>query len=240
MSKLNCNVVRDILPLYADEVVCDDTKQLVEEHLTECETCSKELYEMRSKVVIPVKESDELEQIKRFKFRWSRRQILKGAVLMLLVAVLFIGGFFYLYGYGLPVKGEDLILADGLQCVTEWGEDGTYGADCPSEKQTWVIDICTRKGDVRTTSEMVYAPDENGELIVSGVRIYARWSPIFFPWESGSNGLRAGFGPSDTEGKDFIVTIVCADQEFTYSMREEGVFDPPTEMHSAQFCPWAD
>ena len=29
MEKINCNVIQDILPLYIDEVVSDDTKELV-------------------------------------------------------------------------------------------------------------------------------------------------------------------------------------------------------------------
>ena len=33
MEKINCNVIQDILPLYIDDVVSDDTKELVEEHL---------------------------------------------------------------------------------------------------------------------------------------------------------------------------------------------------------------
>ena len=35
--KINCRVIRDILPLYVDGVVSEDTSALVEEHLTECE-----------------------------------------------------------------------------------------------------------------------------------------------------------------------------------------------------------
>ena len=31
MGKINCNVIQDILPLYIDDTVSDDTKELVEE-----------------------------------------------------------------------------------------------------------------------------------------------------------------------------------------------------------------
>ena len=34
MKKINCNIIRDILPLYLDDVVSDETKQMVEEHLS--------------------------------------------------------------------------------------------------------------------------------------------------------------------------------------------------------------
>ena len=42
MKKINCNIIRDILPLYLDDVVCDDTKELVEDHLNVCDSCRME------------------------------------------------------------------------------------------------------------------------------------------------------------------------------------------------------
>ena len=33
MEKINCNVIQDILPLYIEDAVSEDTKELVEEHL---------------------------------------------------------------------------------------------------------------------------------------------------------------------------------------------------------------
>ena len=39
MKKISCNIIRDILPLYLDDVVSDDTKELVEEHLETCDAC---------------------------------------------------------------------------------------------------------------------------------------------------------------------------------------------------------
>ena len=44
MEKINCNVIQDILPLYIDDVVSDDTKELVEEHLQNCEICQRIVY----------------------------------------------------------------------------------------------------------------------------------------------------------------------------------------------------
>ncbi len=41
MEKINCNVIQDILTLYIDDSVSDDTKALVEEHLQNCEGCRR-------------------------------------------------------------------------------------------------------------------------------------------------------------------------------------------------------
>ena len=53
MSKISCNVIQDIMPLYVDEIVSEDTKKLVEEHLKECEDCRKEMEKMRAKIILP-------------------------------------------------------------------------------------------------------------------------------------------------------------------------------------------
>ena len=42
MSEFSCNTVRDMLPLYVDNIVSDDTRAIVEEHLTSCYACRKE------------------------------------------------------------------------------------------------------------------------------------------------------------------------------------------------------
>ena len=38
---LDCKVIEDLLPLYLDNVCSDTSKQLVGEHLKECEDCRR-------------------------------------------------------------------------------------------------------------------------------------------------------------------------------------------------------
>ena len=39
MSEVTCNTIKDILPLYVDGVVSDDTCNMVAKHLEHCEEC---------------------------------------------------------------------------------------------------------------------------------------------------------------------------------------------------------
>ena len=41
-------MIQDILPLYIDDVVSDDTKELVEEHLQNCEICQRVYHETKT------------------------------------------------------------------------------------------------------------------------------------------------------------------------------------------------
>ena len=45
--KISCDVIEDLLPLYVDDMVSEDSRQLVEEHLKECTTCQKMMEEMK-------------------------------------------------------------------------------------------------------------------------------------------------------------------------------------------------
>ena len=44
--KTNCDIIRDLLPLYAEHITSEATNALVEEHLAECEACRAELEKM--------------------------------------------------------------------------------------------------------------------------------------------------------------------------------------------------
>lgn len=45
---MNCNIIKDIIPLYIDECCSEESKQLVEEHLKQCDACKKLCEDMKS------------------------------------------------------------------------------------------------------------------------------------------------------------------------------------------------
>ena len=46
--KTECEVIRDLLPLYADEVCSEGSRHLIDEHLQECPDCSAVLEKIRT------------------------------------------------------------------------------------------------------------------------------------------------------------------------------------------------
>lgn len=52
--KITCPVIRDILPLYAENMVSTDTRSLVEEHIASCRECKRELEEMGLSTDLPM------------------------------------------------------------------------------------------------------------------------------------------------------------------------------------------
>ena len=48
MGKVHCNIIRDLLPSYVDEITSEESNQMIEGHFKECEAC-KETYESLKK-----------------------------------------------------------------------------------------------------------------------------------------------------------------------------------------------
>lgn len=53
MKKVSCNIIRDILPLYIEGVVSDETREEVKAHLESCGSCRKEYQAMTQSFVLP-------------------------------------------------------------------------------------------------------------------------------------------------------------------------------------------
>lgn len=72
--KISCDVIRDLLPLYAEDMVSADSREMVEDHLRDCPSCEKALEELREPV-IPVR-TETVSGFKHFRMRMLQRLIL--------------------------------------------------------------------------------------------------------------------------------------------------------------------
>ena len=95
--KISCEIIRDLLPLYLDDVCSNDSKTMIEEHFAECDNCKSELQTMAQNLHIISKEQNllEAEVVKKMSNKWRKGMMisfLKGALIMLLTVaiVLFI------------------------------------------------------------------------------------------------------------------------------------------------------
>jgi hypothetical protein len=85
MNELNCAIIKDVLPLYIDGVVSDETNALIEEHLSQCDNCKKELELLKQPTIIPDNINAKLDEAKPlhvFKKRMERKKRLTVAVLL--------------------------------------------------------------------------------------------------------------------------------------------------------------
>ncbi len=62
---MNCNTVRDLLPLYIDGCCSEESKEIVEEHIKDCEACRKIFEDMKtpSKIAVEAQAPKTLSRI---------------------------------------------------------------------------------------------------------------------------------------------------------------------------------
>lgn len=92
-----CNIIRDILPLYADKMVSADTASFVEEHLTGCAECRAELEKLKVtdaiESAVSDTENDDEKRLKAFAGKINRkRHIVISAFAAVLLLVVLLGG----------------------------------------------------------------------------------------------------------------------------------------------------
>ncbi|MDE6603855.1 MAG: zf-HC2 domain-containing protein [Lachnospiraceae bacterium] len=79
--KLGCNVIRDLLPLYADQICSEESRGLVEEHLADCKNCSVLLRQMRSEEMESSLETEAVDVIHRQANFFKRKSAVIGAAI---------------------------------------------------------------------------------------------------------------------------------------------------------------
>lgn len=143
MNKISCNVIGDLLPLYVDGAVSEDTKKLVEEHLAECEECKKAAEDMGKELVLPVHETvtaAETSFLQKMKKTWKKGRIRTAVISVAVTAVVILGSYMALTfpQWVIPYEQENFSVAveDGQVCVYYTGEgriNCSYGYDGEDE-----------------------------------------------------------------------------------------------------------
>ena len=83
--KTNCNVIRDLLPLYIDKISSEETNKLIEEHFEECEECKKYYEIMKDET--KVSDIDEEKVLKKFSKKMKKKR-LKAIILAIIVTLI--------------------------------------------------------------------------------------------------------------------------------------------------------
>lgn len=153
--KLPCPVVRDLLPLYAEDMVESETRALIDNHLADCSECQQKLSEAKIGAVVPVDAAKPLLALKR---QIRRRRWIAAIIAGLLV---FVCVFTYDYRANSlkPIPWQDG-LVEVLGVETRSYED-VYGGDPPEGRASTVEALVLKvDGRINGTQETYYAEDD--------------------------------------------------------------------------------
>ena len=120
-----CGIIRDLLPLYIDDVCNEESKQAVENHLSECEKCRNYYNSMKSTEGFVAKENDNSEDMKmannlknvKSKINKKIRNIVLGAVAAMVFVIV---GVTLLFSVALKeVSPDDVIVSANVYSFEE-------------------------------------------------------------------------------------------------------------------------
>ena len=53
--KYECDIVKDLMPLYIDDVLSENSKTFVKDHMDSCKSCKKYYEKLSNEIKIPVR-----------------------------------------------------------------------------------------------------------------------------------------------------------------------------------------
>lgn len=116
MGKISCEIIKDLLPLYHDEVCSQDSVAMVEEHLAVCNNCQLELIKIKSTISLPneivVKNHSDGNAIKGISVSWSHSKVkafVKGLIVATLLSITVFGGYVGLFKWNLMKVSADVV-----------------------------------------------------------------------------------------------------------------------------------
>lgn len=92
--KVSCDIIRDILPLYAEDMVSNATRDMVDGHLCECDSCTKELGVLKKAERVPVEV--DINSLKRVGDAIRQRRILTAVTAVMTSLTIFVTAFVFM------------------------------------------------------------------------------------------------------------------------------------------------
>ncbi|MDE7364700.1 MAG: zf-HC2 domain-containing protein [Ruminococcus sp.] len=215
---MKCSIIRDLLPLYCDNLTSADSNEEIENHLRNCTECT-EIYENMSKEEITMTEQDKnIKPLKKVKKHFLIRLICG----ILGTAVVLFGVFMFVFWGVIPISSDKLSWTfEGSSMEGADGEMDDNGNFIEKRRYTTkFIDIvftgdcsCTRE---KYDSEYIYNDDRS----ITAHHHITIYPVIKIPFDDrGENPNQFSWGISKYNDNDTI-TIHCRDKDMTFYIKD--------------------
>ena len=167
--KCKCGVIKDLLPLYVDDIVSEESREVVKEHLDACANCKKYYEKLKEDAVAPIKKNmaDEKEAIRKIRSKINRKKIAAICITAMLTAAIALGLYYMIFvkqsylSYeesGLYVENADLFTREPYYCY--------YGFGSPQEDTVFVYLSTTEYEKNKKQNETVLVDELQREVTI--------------------------------------------------------------------------
>lgn len=174
MKEVNCDVIRDLLPLYKDDVVSPITREMVEEHLNGCPECREELRKISVPVSLPPDEDeDAVKRFLEYRAEVRRKQNVKIVRMVSVLAVLLAAVLAFCLWYTRPqswaeltgitdqsdaLSGRYLTYSGELADIVSWDLDEVDGGDDIAQKILNELNAVSYRASLRNITDRIPSP----------------------------------------------------------------------------------
>ncbi len=134
----NCDMIKDLLPLYADDVCSEESRKAVEEHINNCPDCKAELEKLGKNVT--VSHQKDAEVLKRIKRRLRIEKLVVSLISVLAICGILLYGLVYCIN---DYKSMDMEKYKILENVSVSEHDNAVWLDIKGYAASFDIDVPT-------------------------------------------------------------------------------------------------
>lgn len=178
-KKTECEIVQDLLLNYADDILNQESKKLVEKHLIECEKCRQKLSEIKSEI----NQTGENQKVQIDYLKKVRRKNKIKSVLLAVVILFVIFASWYFYKLCIiqnvcrkvekQFSGENFYMetisshsADSITICKTWYKDGKYKIEMWIENEEEILQkFDTRYGNLTENAKLEYFVKEDEKKV---------------------------------------------------------------------------
>ncbi len=93
MDRTNCNIIKDLLPSYMDDICSEDSRKLVEEHLSGCRECRNLMEMITATEIVSEKTGDrQIDYMKKVRQDYTKKNLISfGLLVVCLIMGLMVG-----------------------------------------------------------------------------------------------------------------------------------------------------
>lgn len=199
---ISCEIIRDLLPLYVDEVCSNDSRVMVDRHLQGCESCRTELNYMKGElpqVAVIAEEVDSLKAARKAQNRFTVRGIL--GTLAAVLCMITVGAFLFHPDVPFPVEPSRMQVEAACQLENGniyfmWSmKDGTLGERSRAYREKDGAMYVVPLGPIIEAHEMYwYNVPDSYEKGVKIIHPDSTWSDQYGEGHEGMNAIYLGWG----------------------------------------------
>ena len=108
--KYECDIAMDLMPLYVDDLLSENSKIFVKNHIDSCESCRKYYEKLSSEIKIPVSRESRISDLKPIEYLKENlsKKILKKVLGTVLVLGICVGSYLFAKLYKFPVDSQKM------------------------------------------------------------------------------------------------------------------------------------